>query len=287
MDPAVARKMLRTLEPYHGMIYFVPEARRRYEGLGLVGRRMGYFASRSAAMGPVGAEVVIATFFNFHPALVRSAIPEAWHRASPAAVLDARLAAADEALRAMLGDAVIGSDELAEAADLASEAAAGCTLPGRPLYAAHAGLAWPDEPHLVLWWAQTLLREFRGDGHVAALVAEGVDGAEALVLHERSGAEGLAPGTLRTSRAWPDDEWGAAVARLRARGWADDGDGLTPEGGAARERIEAVTDELAMACWEPLGEDRCRRLRELVRPFSRSIFEQAWSPANLARALDP
>ncbi|MGZ4714519.1 MAG: SCO6745 family protein, partial [Acidimicrobiia bacterium] len=97
LDPTVARRTWRTVEPIHGMIYFSPEAAAAYEQLGLTGR-MGYFASRAAPMGAVSAELVIATFFNFRPALVRASIPEAWDHASPAEILAARVASADAAL---------------------------------------------------------------------------------------------------------------------------------------------------------------------------------------------
>src|SRR5947209_16725492 len=175
VGPVVARKTWRTLEPIHGLIYFAPEAAERYTALGIEGRA-GYFASRAAAMGPVSAEVVIATFFNFNPDLVRAAIPAAWHTTSTDKLIGARLDAADAALRRALGDAV-GTPEMARAAALARTAAdAACDqLEGRPLFAAHARLGWPGEPHLVLWHAQTLLREYRGDGHVAALTTSGLN----------------------------------------------------------------------------------------------------------------
>jgi helix-turn-helix protein len=272
MDLALPRKMLRTLEPYHGMIYFVPEANDAYERIGLRGRRMGYFASRSAAMGAVSADVVIATFFNFSPDVVRRAIPAAWQQAAPTEVVDARLGAADAALRRMLGDAIT-SDAMREAADLSRAATAGCFREGHPLYASHAAQPWPDDPHLVLWHAQTLLREFRGDGHVAALVAQGLTGCEALVVHEATGD--IAAGLLQASRAWPDADWAAAVDRVRKRGWLADDGSLTMDGRAARAWVEDRTDELALVCWQQLGEAQCSRLRELVRPFSRTIVDQS------------
>ena len=278
MDPSVARRMHRTLEPYHGMIYFVRQARTNYEAIGLTGHRMGYFASRAAPMGPVPADVVIATFFNFNPALVRRSIPEAWDRAAPALVLEARLGAADAALHEFLGDAV-GSDDMRRAADLARRATDGCRTEGRPLYAGHAALPWPDEAHLVLWHAQTLLRECRGDGHIAALVAAGLDAPEALVLHQATGE--LPPGVLQTSRAWPDDEWKAAVERLQARGWIDRDGALTASGRVVRDDIEARTDELMLPCWEVIGEDACAELRALVRPWSRAISASAFDPSVL------
>jgi hypothetical protein len=273
MDPVVARKMWRTLEPYHGMIYFTPRATEAYAELGIEGRA-GYFASRAAPMGAVTAEVVVATFFNFHPELVRAALPAAWEKATPAAVVAARFAAADAALTGMLGDEVVGSPEMRKAAELAQLAADACTAEGRPLYAGHAGLEWPTAPHMVLWHAVTLLREFRGDGHVAALLVADVDGCEALVSHAAAAAgdDGVMTGdVLRTTRAWPEDEWHAAEERLRARGWID-GDGrFTDKGAAAREQIEAATDERAMAPWKALGGDACDQLRALVRPWSRAI----------------
>jgi len=269
MSPTLARKMWRTLEPYHGMIYFTPRATEAYRALG-VADQAGYFASRAAAMGAVPAEVVIATFYNFSPDYVRAAIPSAWEAAAPAALVEARLGATDAALREALGDDVLASDEMAWAAETARRAAGGCTPAGRPLYAGHASLPWADEPHLVLWQAVTQLREFRGDGHVAALVLEGIDPCEALVTHGAAGDVPLA--VLKSTRAWSDEDWDAARARLTERGWLD-GDHLTPAGTEVRDRVEALTDERAMAPWIHLGEEDADRLRATVRPWSRAIVD--------------
>ena len=268
MDPAVARKTWRTLEPYHGLVYFAPEPVAAYAAVGLTGRS-GYFASRSAPMGAVSTEVVQATFFNFEPSLVAAAMEGVWTTVSPEQVLAARLDGADAALRNALGDGVVAGDEVAEAAAIARTAAEACTVEGRPLYAGHASLGWPAAPHLVLWHAISLLREFRGDGHVACLLVEGLSGPEALVVHGASGE--VDPSVLRTSRAWSDDGWAAASARLVARGWLDGAGGLTAEGRAGRQRIEDRTDALALPPWEVLGEERCERLRALVRPMSKAI----------------
>jgi hypothetical protein len=273
LDPVVARKTWRTLEPVHGLIYFAPEAGAAYEALGLPPAMGGYFASRAAAMGPVPAEVVIATFFNFHPGFVRETIPSAWSIASPADILAARLGAAETALRARLGDEVASSPEVEEAAVLARRAAeAACEHPeGRPLFAAHAALAWPEDPLLVLWHAQTLLREFRGDAHIAAMTAEGVGGVEALILHAATGEVPAA--TLRSSRRWPRDEWSVGEERLRSRGWLDADGGLTDAGRAHRQGVEDVTDARSTVAYEAIGEDGCDRLRTLGRPLSKAIVE--------------
>ena len=268
MDPSTARKTWRTLEPYHGLVYFAPEPVAAYAAIGVDGRS-GYFASRAAPMGAVPAEVVQATFFNFNPELVATAMAGVWSSASPAQVLAARLEGADHALRAALGDGPLEGPEVAEAAQLARTAAEACTVEGRPLYAGHASLPWPEPPHLQLWHAVSLLREFRGDGHIACLVVEGLSGCEALVVHGASGE--VSPSVLRSSRAWPEGDWAAASARLVARGWLDGDGALTAEGRAGRQRIEDRTDVLALAPWEALGEQGCERLRALVRPLSKTI----------------
>jgi hypothetical protein len=229
-------------------------------------------------MGPVPAETVTATFFNFHPGLVRRCIPAAWERTTPARLLGARFDAADNALRRAFGEA-LARPELVEAAGLARRAAqaAGERPEGRPLFAAHTGLPWPasDQPHLVLWHAQTLLREFRGDAHVAALLLEGLSGVEALITHAASGD--VPAEVLRVSRAWSEDEWANAVDGLRERGiLAPGAEGdltFTDEGRALRQRVEDRTDALAVPAYAPLGEDGCARLRELARPYSRAVVD--------------
>lgn len=277
MDPIIARKTWRTAEPIHGMIYFVPEAPSEYRHSGVEDRQMGYFGSRSAPMGEASAELVIATFYNFNPDYVRAAIPAVWKLASPAQLLDARLAAADAALRRLLGDAV-GSDEMVAAARLARTAAlSACDrLEGRPLFAGHANLAWPDEPHLVLWHAQTLLREFRGDGHIAALVADDVSGLEALVMHGASGAIGA--DVLQATRNWSNEAWTAAADRLIDRGLLKPDGSLSQRGSERRQWVEDRTDLLALAPYEAIGEDGCDELRQLTRPFSRAIVSGGGLP---------
>ena len=271
--PDTARRIHRTAEPIHGMIYFTPHGAAAYGEVGITHPRMTYFASRSAAMGPVRAETVIATFFNFSPAIIHQVIPAAWDIATPAEVLAARLEAVDRSLRQAWGDD-IGSSQVREAADLARRAAerASSQLAGRPLFAGHACLSWPDAPHLVLWHAQTLLREHRGDGHVALLLTEGLDGLGALITHAATG--GIPAEALRTTRAWSDAEWADGVARVREQGWlADEPElSLNEAGKHRRQSIENHTDELAVYPYEAIGEEGCARLRELTRPLSAAVM---------------
>ena len=272
----LARKTWRTVEPLHGMIYFVPEAAEEYTALGITGTS-GYFASRAAPMGAVSAEVVISTFYNFKPELVHAAIPAAWAIAPPEDLVVARLRAVDRAYRRLLGDDVVESDAMGRAAELAHLLAddASTRLEGRTLCAGHARLSWPDEPHLALWHAQSILREFRGDAHVALLVTHELSGIEALITH---GAGGEVPlGLLRSTRGWSDHEWAAGVASLQERGWLAAATGeeatFTEWGAAQRQEIEAVTDRLAAAPYANLGDECCTELRSLTRPWSRVVSE--------------
>ncbi len=273
VTPSMARRCFQTSEPIHGMIYFTPYRAECYAAAGITHQRMAYFASRAAAMGAVPAETVIATFFNFNPDLVRRAIPAAWDIASPAEVLAARLEVVDRSLRKAWGEDADGP-AVREAADLARRAAEQATsrLDGRPLFAGHAALAWPREPHLVLWHAQTLLREYRGDGHVALLLTAGLDGLGALITHAATGS--ITAEALRTTRAWSEADWAAGVVRARAQGWLDDGPGLalSEAGQGRRQSVEDRTDELAVYPYEALGAGGCSRLAELARPLSAAIM---------------
>jgi hypothetical protein len=273
VTPGMARRCFRKAEPIHGMIYFTPYGAECYAQAGITHQRMTYFASRAAAMGAVPAETVIATFFNFNPELVRRAIPAAWQIASPGRVLAARLEAADRSRRKAWGKDV-GSPAVREAAGLARRAAerAASRPQGRALFAAHAALPWPDDPHLVLWHSQTLLREYRGDGHVALLLTEGLDGLGALITHAATGS--IPAEALRTTRAWSEQDWAAGEERARAQGWLDGGPqlALSEQGQRRRQSIEDRTDELAVYPYEAIGADGCNRLAELAAPLSAAVM---------------
>lgn len=262
---STARFLWQRLEAYHGLVYFVPEADRRYTALGLEPGRMGYFGSRSAAMGPVPAHVVVATFFNFNPELVHAVVPEVWNRTSAAALWDARLGAVDDALGRLFGER-LHVDDIARAAGLLREAVGQCRPDGRPLFAGHLAQRWPDEAHLALWFGITLLREYRGDGHIAALTHSGRSGLEALVLHGATGA--VPPAVLQSTRGWSDAEWASASDGLEARGWLDATGALTAAGRAHRDGVERATDDLAAAPWAVLSADEVEFLGELGKELS-------------------
>ncbi|GAA2785665.1 SCO6745 family protein [Nonomuraea dietziae] len=285
VDPHVARRAWRRLEPVHGMIYFVPEASERYAALGLTGQMTGYFASRGAAFGEASAEVVIAAFFNFNPALVRRALPSAWEVTTPAKVLEARMEAARRRCAGAASTRRARSRRRSRwpggrRRRRPSTCTAGRCSPRTPR------CRGPASPLRDLFHAQTLLREFRGDGHVAVLTSEGLSPVEALAMHAAGGD--VPEIFLRASRGWPEEAWAAAVASLRAKGLlagAADGQaadapppgggwtaaGLTEEGRRLRAHIEARTDELALPAYAALGEQGCARLAELAQPFGRAV----------------
>src|SRR5438270_1251782 len=259
-SPGTARRLWAPGEPFHALTYFADESRAAGEAAGLTGFWAGYFAFRAAPLGPVGPDVVAATFYNFAPAFVARRVPAVWETVTPERALEARLAGVDAAVGRLLGD-WRGSAEAAEAAGLARAAAEAVQPHGRPLAAANAGLPWRDEPHLVLWQALTTLREHRGDGHNAALLEREVGGVAAHVLVAAAGR--IDREWLMRARGWDDAAWDAACTDLAARGWPD-GAQLTAEGTAITAAIEADTDRLALGPWSAIGDVACDRLAELL-----------------------
>ena len=195
---AVARRLFDRLEPVHAVTYFAPEARAALDDLGYRGFWSGYFAARSAPLGQVSPEVVTAVFYNFAAHRVAKALPAAWQIAPPATVLQARLRAAVAALRRYGLAAGVES-----AADLLGTAARNAPVDGRPLFAANLALPWPEDPLARLWHASTLLREHRGDGHIAVLNVFGISGRESNVLHAAAGR--VPAEMIMRSRDYDDD----------------------------------------------------------------------------------
>ncbi|MEU8774423.1 hypothetical protein [Streptomyces sp. NPDC048606] len=268
------------INPLHSTVYFSRDLATEYAALGVTDSVAVNLASRSAAMGAVGPGAVTAAFYNYRHDLVATHLPAVWRTLTPEQALAARLRAVDATLRRVLGPEAVESPELAEAADLALRAAEACTRHGRTLYAAHADLPVPTEPHLRLWHATTLLREHRGDGHLAALLITGLDPLEALVSHTATG-HGMRPKWVKGIRGWRQEDLDAAADRLRARGALDAAGELTEEGAALRERLETETDRLDAAPYEHLGAAGLARLHELGGGFVRRAVMGGAFPADL------
>ncbi|MFI6729456.1 hypothetical protein [Streptomyces atratus] len=264
----------------HSTVYFSPDLGKELGELGIDDSNAAYFAARGAALGAVGPGTITAAFYNFNHDLVARHLPAVWSVASPQAVLDARLRAADSTLRRLLGEEIIASPELAEAAKLALRATEACTRHARPLYAAHADLPVPEQPHLAYWHAGTLLREHRGDGHLAALLTAGLDPVEALVSHTATG-KGMSPRWVLATRGWRRSDWEEASERLRGRGLLNSEGELTEAGIALRADLEDATDRMDQAPYEHLGEEGVARLTELARGFLFTAASAGAFPADL------
>ncbi len=268
------------VNPVHSAVYFSPALGKELAPYGIEDPSAVYLAGRAAPLGAASAGTVTATFYNFSHALVSRFVPAVWESASPATVLAARLRAVDSMLRGLLGDEAVSSPEMSEAAQLALKAAEACTRPGRPLYSANADLPLPDAPHLAYWHAATLLREHRGDAHIAVLLSAGLDPLEALVSHTASG-RGMAPKWVLSTRGYNRQDWTAAQERLRERGLLDDEGELTEAGSALRKELEYDTDRLDSAPYEHLGEAGVARLTELAGGFTAAAAQAGAFPDDL------
>ncbi|WP_461031045.1 SCO6745 family protein, partial [Streptomyces sparsus] len=169
---------------------------------------------------------------------------------------------------------------LAEAAELALRATEACERGARPLYSAHADQPVPEEPHLKLWHAATLLREHRGDSHVAVLLGAGLTGLEAQVSHTATG-KGMSRRWVLGSRGFTAEDWDLAVERLRERELLDAEGELTEDGVALRREIEHETDRLDRAPYLHLGAAGVERLTELGGLLTVAAMEAGAFPPGL------
>lgn len=277
LEPGKVRQMWHLLEPLHAVLYYAPEAFEEAAALGYKTdeRWPSYFAWRAAPLGEAGAERVTSAFYSFSPRMVARYVPAAWEVAAPGDVLDARLRAVDRTYRKVFGERV-DAPGTAEAAALLRRAAEAANVAGRPMAAGNAALGWPGEPHLVLWQAATILREHRGDGHLAALLTAGLDPVESLVSFAAIGAASV---ERFASRGWSTREWDAAGERLVVRGLLDADGTATPAGRELRAEVERRTDELAAAPWAALGAEDRDRLTELLGTLWVEVLSAGVLPA--------
>ena len=270
----MARRFFERLEPVHGVTYFAPEPRAALDAAGYRGFWMGYFASRSAPLGIVAPEVVTAAFYNFTAERVAKALPAVWDIASPATLLQMR---SETAVAALRRSGVTDSESTRRAAELTAKAARTAPLEGRPLYAANQALPWPEEPIAKLWHAVTLLREQRGDSHIAVLVAEGISGRESNVLHAAAGR--VPREMIMRSRDYDDEQWEQYVERLRSRGWLDSRGELTDAGRDIKQAVEDRTDALSVAALDALTDDEITTLFATLTPITRQVVAAGDVPA--------
>ena len=264
----VARRLIRLIEPIHLVTYLCEEPDEAFKPLGLRNTWDCYFAGRAAPLGRVPAEVVHAAFYNFADGEVARHIPRVWNKVTPEAALAARERGSVAALRRILGP-VAESPALTRAAELATKAATSAPPEGRILYAALRALPVPEEPVARLWHAATLLREHRGDGHIVALVAEGIGGTEAHVLHALS--QDMPAEKFGRIHHLPAQQLAAVIDGMRERGLIGDSGWLSADGRACKERIESLTDDLAAPAYEGLEPSEIDQLAADLGPISTAL----------------
>lgn len=274
-----ARRLHDRIEPVHAVTYFAPEARSALDALGYRGFWAGYFAARSAPLGPVPAEVVTAAFYNFAPERVAKAVPGVWDVAPPSEALAARRESAVAALQR----SGVEDGEAAVVADLVAKAVDEVTPDGRVLYGANRSLPWPTEPLARLWHASTLLREHRGDGHVAVLTAEGVSGRECNLLHAAAGR--VPKEMIMRARDYDDEQWARHMGALQQRGVLDADGELTDEGRNLKQHIEDRTDTIALGALDALDDGEVESLFQALTPIARKVVAAGDVPAGTPMGL--
>ncbi len=260
---AVSRWMLGGLGVLHSPVYRSRELRARLEALGITDRMAGYFAQRSAPLalpgGGPSARLVTATFYGFSPQGVALHVPAVWDRAEPAAVLAATLEAMRELLGRLLAD---HGDQVSELRDLLAPVADQQEIVGRPLAAAWSDVARTGDAVVDLWLAATVIRESRGDGHVALLVAEGIGPLESHLIS--TGDRPEVREALIGMRGWTAQEIDAAVVGLQEQELLDGTGRRTDACRALRLRIEQRTDERSAGAWADAGPEAVARISTLL-----------------------
>lgn len=262
---SMARRMFELVEPIGVIPYSADEPNEAMFALGFTNYWDTYFAGRAAPLGRPTAEVVDALFYNFAPGEVARHIPKVWNTTTPEAAIAARRTGCVRALRRILRDHV-DSPALARAAELLTKAGTSAPSEGRPMYAALRAIPIPGEVVARLFHAASLLREHRGDGHIAALMVEGIGGLEAHVLLALD--MNMPAQSFGRVHHLPAAQLNAVIDGMRDRGLIGDDGWLSELGRAVKQRVEAVTDDLAAKPYESLGADELEELATSLQPLA-------------------
>ncbi|MEU4235695.1 MarR family transcriptional regulator [Actinoplanes sp. NPDC026619] len=269
-NESLARRMFELLEPICLVTFFAEECNEELAALGHPTYWDGYFASRAAPLGRVPAQVVHAAFYNFAEGEAARHIPSAWEKIPPEASVAARERGSAASLRRILGDDLADSPGLTRAADLTTKAATSQSTAGRMMYAGMRTRTVPSDPIARLWHSATMLREHRGDGHIAALVGAGIGGTEAHVISAL--AMGIYPAeSFGRIHHLPKKRLAAVMAGLRERGLIDTDGRFTDAGRETQQRIEALTDELAAPPYDALSPTELAELIAELEPITATL----------------
>ncbi len=266
----LARRMFDLVEPIGLIPYSADEPTEAMFALGFSNYWDTYFAGRAAPLGASApADVVHALFYNFAPGEVARHIPKVWSTTTPEAAIAARLEGCARALRRILGD-LVDTPGFTRAVELLTWAATSAPLEGRPMYAALRTLPLPEEPVARLFHAASLLREHRGDGHIAALMAEGIGGLEAHVLLAVD--MGMPATSFGRIHHLPSVLLRDLIAGMVDRGLLEDEATFTPAGRQVKDRVEALTDALAVPPYEALDPGEIDELAAALEPLAQRLI---------------
>jgi hypothetical protein len=265
------RDLRNLCEPIGANVYFAPEAHANYAKLGLAGFGPGYFCSRGASMGKPTGLVVTSAFGVFSPAIVVPSVNEGWSKTEPEPLLQARYDGATASLRRLLGERGSPGEpdakQVGRAVDLLRRGLDVAEGAGHPLFSGLKSLPFPDEPIGQLWRCCDMLREHRGDSHIAVWTKAMVQPIEIQLMSELQ--MGIPLKTYSATRGWTPQQMDDALDGMRAKGWVE-GDAFTPDGRAFREQIESDTDEMEVPIADAIGTD-LDELLEILRPWTRAI----------------
>jgi hypothetical protein len=265
----MARRMFELVEPIGVIPYSADEPTEAMFALGFTNYWDTYFAGRAAPLGLAPAELVDALFYNFAPGEVTRHIPKVWHTTTPEAAIAARQEGCANALRRILGDHV-DSPAFARATELLVRAATCAPWGGRPMYAALRALPIPDDVAARLFHAASLLREYRGDGHITALIAEGISGLESHVLLALD--TGVPARKFGRIHHLPPGQLAAVIDAMRDRNLIGHDGWLTESGRAVKQRVETLTDHLAANPYEILEPNEVDELIATLEPLAKLLL---------------
>lgn len=281
-DRALARLAYETIEPLHVVAYFNTHLGTTMKEHGLSWPAL-YVGGRGGPLGPCAAPVVTAAFYNFSPTVTEPGWEEAKKFGLPA-VVELHLSMVDRSLSEALGERAT-SPELATLVGRLQDVAQRLPIAGRPLAAAWQAFPAPEAPHMALWHATAVLREWRGDGHLATLVQAGLSPIEASVFHEANHPDptlrrrGMGREAAQQSRGWSADAWKAAAEGLAERGvltTSDDSEAYTEAGVALYADIETATDDAAAGAW--IGVDDAEALIKETRGYVKNVIDAGILP---------
>jgi hypothetical protein len=233
-----------------------------------------YVGGRAASLGEPSPAVVAATFAWFEPTLIAGLYETARAAVSRDRLLATRDAATTESLAA-----VLAGDDPAGTADLLADAAERADGTGRPLFSGLRERGRPADPVQRLWWACDLIREHRGDTHVAVANSAGLGPIEMNILTECW--HGMPLLSYTGTRGWPEAAMQAAVDGLEARGWLRDGT-LTSTGLAARAGLEDRTDVSEQVIVTALG-DRLDEVCDRLNDWGQRAIAAGAFPADILK----